>query len=144
MMHSDLDGDDLRYLQCSDFIPGPLMKWAQSRNPFEQRLARNLRPGHWLKLDLETSVRVIATAVYGHHRSQILIFDLYLQGENSSIALISSYAGMTSICADSAGNLLPALRWYRARGEKTLRVAVSAADFFWFPLGPSGGTHKSL
>lgn len=144
MMYSDLDDDDLRYLQGGDFIPGPFGPWIRSSNPFEQRLAKNLRPRQLLLLDLDTMVRVIATAAIERRRSEILIFDLYLQGERPSIAFISSYMGMPSICADSAGNLLPALRWYRARGALTLRVAVCAADLFWFPLMRSGGTHESL
>lgn len=144
MMYNDLDEDDLRYLQNGDFISGPPGPWTRSRNKFEQRLAKNLRPGRMFQLDLETVVRVIGSAALERRRSEILIFDLDLQGGRPAIAFISSYTGMPSICSDSAGNLLPALRWYRARGQLTLRVAVCAGNLFWFPLLRSGGTHKSL
>lgn len=144
MMYNDFDEDDLRYLQNGDFISGQPEPWTRSRNLFEQRLARNLRPGQVFQLDLETVVRVIGTAALERRGSEILIFDLDLQGSNPAITVISSYTGMPSVCSDSAGNLLPALHWYRTRGELTLRVAVCAGNLFWFPLRRSGGTYKSL
>lgn len=143
MMYTDLDDDDLRYLQSGDFVsaqPGP---WVRSANPFEQRLAKNLRVGRCLLLDLETISRIVATAAMERQASEILIFDLELQqGRLCSITVVSFYAGLPSICADVAGNLLPALRWYGSR-QVNIRLAVAASGLFWFPLG-SGGTHESL
>ena len=143
MMYTDLDDDDLRYLQSGAFIsaqPGP---WVRSANPFEQRLAKNLRVGRCLLLDLETIARVVATAALERQASEILIFDLELQqGRLCSITVVSFYAGLPSICADVAGNLLPALRWYCSR-QVSIRLAVTANGLFWFPLG-SAGTHESL
>lgn len=143
MMYTDLDDDDLRYLQSGDFVsaqPGP---WVRSANPFEQRLAKNLRVGRCLLLDLQTIARVVATAALERQASEILIFDLELQQVGlSSITVVSSYIGMASICADTAGSLLPALRWYCSR-EAIIRLAVSGCGLFWFPVG-SGGTHESL
>lgn len=141
MMYSDLDGDDLRYLQSDDFSPGPRGPWIRSENLFEQRLAKNLRAGRRLFLDLDTLARVVATAALLRHRSEILVFDLELQqAERCAITVVTFYAGLPSICADVSGSLLPALRWYCARAE-SIRLAVAASGFFWFPL--PGGTHES-
>lgn len=143
MRYTDLDDDDLRYLQSGDFVsaqPGP---WVRSANPFEQRLAKNLRGGRRLLLDLETIARVVATAALERQASEILIFDLELQQVGlCTITVVSFYAGLPSICADVAGSLLPALRWYCSR-EANIRLAVSGCGLFWFPLR-SGGTHESL
>lgn len=143
MMYTDLDDDDLRYLQSGDFVsaqPGP---WVRSANRFEQMLAANWRVGRCLFLDVETMARVVATSALQRQASEILIFDLDLQrGGLSSITVVSSYIGMPSICADTAGSLLPALRWYCSR-QVNIRLAVTASGLFWFPLG-SAGTHESL
>lgn len=140
MMYTDLDSDDLRYLQSDDFVPGPPGPWIRSANRFEQRLAKNLRAGRRLSLDLETLARVVATAALLHHRS-ILVSDLELQrAERCTITVVSSYVGLPSICADVSGSLLPALRWYCARAE-SIRLAVTGSGFFWFPL--SVGTHEN-
>lgn len=143
MMYTDLDDDDLRYLQSGDFVPGPPGPWVWSTNRFEQRLASNLHIGQRLSLNLETLARVVSTAALQRQASEILIFDLELQRVGlSAITVVSSYIGMPSICADTACSLLPALRWYGARDSK-IRLAVTASGLFWFPLG-SGGTHESL
>ena len=143
MMYTDLDDDDLRYLQSGDFVPGPPGPWVRSANRFEQRLAKNLRGGRCLLLDLGTIARVVATAALERQASEILIFDLELQRVGlSAITVVSSYIGMPSICADTACSLLPALRWYGAR-DSNIRLAVTASGLFWFPLG-SAGTHESL
>ena len=143
MMYTDLDEDDLRYLQSGDFVSAQSGPWIRSANPFEQKLAKNLRVGLCLLLDLETIARVVATAALERQASEILIFDLELQQVGlCTITVVSSYIGMPSICADVAGNLLPALRWYCSR-QVNIRLAVTASGLFWFPLG-SAGTHESL
>lgn len=141
MMYNDLDSDDLRYLQADDFVPGPRGPWVRSQNLFEQRLAKNLRAGRRLFLDLDALARVVATAALLRHRAEILVFDLELQqAERCAITAVTSYAGLPSICADVSGSLLPALRWYCARAA-SIRLAVAASGFFWFPL--PGGTHEN-
>jgi len=142
MMYTDLDSDDLRYLQADDFVPGPRGPWVRSANLFEQRLAKNLRVGRRLLLDLDALTRVVATAALLRHRSEIQVFDLELQQASCAITFVTSYRGMPSICADMAGSLLPALRWYCCRQTSpSLRLAVTGSGFFWFPL-PTG-THKN-
>lgn len=143
MMYTDLDDDDLRYLQSGDFVSAQAGPWARSANRFEQMLASNWRVGRCLFLDVETMARVVATSALQRQASEILIFDLELQrGGLSSITVVSFYAGLPSICADVAGNLLPALQWYCSR-QVNIRLAVSGCGLFWFPRG-SGGTHESL
>lgn len=131
------DDVDLQYLQCPGFQPGNFASFHRPRNAFEQRLAENLRPGLVLVLDLETVVRVLGGAALSA-TGQTFTLDLGLQ--TGHVEVVSRGRSMPSICADDAGNLLPALCWYRARGVQSLRVAVQSPNFFWLPLlvGPTG------
>lgn len=137
----DDDNVDLEYLQCADFEPGNRAPYVRPRNPFEQRLSANLRPGLVLKLDLETAARVMAGAALSAGPGQAVAFDLDLRfGRLEVIAVGSS---MPPICADVAGNLVPALCWYQRSGVQSIYVAVQSPNFFWLPASPvSTGTLK--
>jgi hypothetical protein len=133
-MISALDGDDvdLRYLQSEDFQPGENVPWTWPQNPFEQRLATNLRPGLALVLDLDVVARVLggaALAAPGH----VVTVSLTLEPNCSHIEVMSFVREMLPIYADEAGNLKPALRWYQQHGEPSLRVSVMGPRYFWLP-----------
>jgi hypothetical protein len=48
---------------------------------------------------------------------------------------------MPPMCADDAGNLLPALRWFYVKGELNLRLSVCGKCFFWIHEKETSGTH---
>lgn len=131
-MINDFDEVDLRYLQCGDFVPGTLQAWALPRNPFIARMATNLRPGFSVHMDLESIVGVLSGAAHAMP-GMVINVSLQLQGERAKMVVCSIKHGMPSICADDAGNLLPALCWYRAQGEVFLRISVTTPSFFWLP-----------
>lgn len=133
MMGGQLDDVDLRYLQAEDFKPGRLQKWIRPRNPFVGRLAANLKPGLAVQLDLQTLVDVLGGAVCARQDGVINVC-LQWQGEKVRMEVSSMEPGMPSICADDAGSLLPALKWYRANGVTQLSVSVASPCWFWLPL----------
>lgn len=135
----DDDNVDLEYLQCAEFEPGNFAPYVRPRNPFEQRLSENLRPGLALVLDLETAARVIGGAALKAGPGQAIAFDLDLQ--TGRLEVIARGSSMPSICADHAGSLIPALRWYQRTGVRSIYVAVQSPNYFWFPAVPaSAGT----
>jgi hypothetical protein len=137
----DDDNVDLQYLQCGDFEPGNRSPYLRPRNPFEQRLSANLRPGLVLRLDLETAARVMSGAALSAGSRKAVAFDLDLQSGRFEVIAVGS--SMPPICADVAGNLVPALCWYQRNGFQSIYVAVQSPDLFWLPVSPaSAGTLK--
>ncbi|SEC02827.1 hypothetical protein SAMN05421553_0198 [Pseudomonas anguilliseptica] len=90
-------------------------------------------------IDMETLVRGLGGAALMFPRRAVTV-ELDLQSEPVWVKFVSLTDEMLPICCDDAGSLLPALRWYQCRGERLLRVAVMAPQFFWFPLMGSIGT----
>ncbi len=137
----DDENVDLQYLQCAEFEQGNRSPYVRPRNPFEQRLSANLRPGLVLKLDLETAARVMAGAALSAGPGQAVAFELDLQ--SGWLEVIAVGSSMPPICADVAGNLVPALCWYQRSGFQSIYVAVQQPDLFWLPALPaSTGTLK--
>lgn len=132
MISEYFDEADLRYMQCRDFVPGPLQPWIRPRNPFAVRMAANLRPGFAVKLDLQTLVDVLGGAAHARP-GMVINVSLQLHAEWGHMVICSIEQGMPSICADDAGNLLRALRWYHNHGETWLHVSLIAPSFFWLP-----------
>jgi hypothetical protein len=133
MIGDEFEDVDLRYLQCGDFNPGPLQRWSQPVNPFIARMSANLRPGFSLQLDLPTLVDVLGGAAHARP-GRVINVSLQLKGQRAQMVVCSIEQGMPSICADDAGNLLPALHWYCERGESWLHISVIAPLWFWLPL----------
>lgn len=133
MIRNEFEDVDLRYLQCGDFNPGPIQGWSRPVNPFTARMSANLRPGFSLQLDLLTLVDVLGGAAHARP-GRIINVSLQLQGQRAQMVVCSIEQGMPSICADDAGNLLPALHWYRAKGENWMHISVAAPSLFWLPL----------
>lgn len=139
----DEENVDLQYLQCAEFVPGDFAPYVRPRNPFEQRLSANLRPGLTLELDIETAARVMAGAALIAGSDKAITFDLDLQTGRLEVITVSST--MPSICADHAGSLIPALRWYQHTGVRSIYVAVQAPNYFWLPVAPTPtGTLKRV
>lgn len=139
----DDDNVDLQYLQCADFEHGNRAPYVWPRNPFEQRLSANLRPGLVLKLDIETAARLMAGASLSAGSSQAVAFNFDLQSGRFEVVAVGS--SMPPICADVAGNLVPALCWYQRSGFQSIYVAVQSPNFFWLPVpSTSAGTLKRV
>lgn len=131
---------DLRYLQDFRFVPGALSPWVQPRSRFERRMASNLRPGLVLVLDPGTAARVLGGAALAA-TGEVVTADLHLEHGRVRIEVVSRGRQVPPICADDAGNFLPALRWYEQSGERSLRAAVMGPSFFWLP---SDGTREAV
>lgn len=133
MISDDLDDVDLRYLQCERFIPGALTAWGRPRNLFAARMATNLKPGFVARLSPSSLVDVLGGAAHAMP-GRVISVKLQLQGELIRMIVSSIVKGYPSICADDAGNLLPALHWYSLLGESKLSLSVIAPAWFWLPL----------
>lgn len=136
-MFSELD-TDTRYLEETDLLNRVEFGcWALTGNPFERRLAANLRAGTAAILDWPTLWRVLGTAAATRDRTIFLKIDLHeINGIKHARAFVLGVrrAVMPPITADDAGNLLPALTWY-ARNQPSLVLAVSPDSLFWVMHG---------
>lgn len=130
---------DLRYLQGDGFCPDGLDPWIRPRNLFEQRLAENLRPGLALMIDLDTLVRVMGGAAACAPGRAVTV-DVTLGKGLLRAVVVSRDNELPPIFADTAGNLISALKWYEAKRVGSILVAVRSPGFFWFPRSVSAGT----
>lgn len=131
---------DLRYLQDGDMQFAGFELWQQASNPFERKMAANLRPGMPLNLDLPTLRRFLGAAVVGH--GLVVTVDLFLQPGRVHTQVVSAdSAAVPPISADNCCNFLYALEWFLRHGESRLRLSVCADSFFWIHAIGGVGTH---
>ncbi|MCY1309429.1 hypothetical protein D9M70_595240 [compost metagenome] len=124
----DIDGD-LRYLQEDDAPHAELRSWEMTENPFERKLAANLRPGLALDLDLPALNRLLGSAALLLDRT--VTVDLVLIPGGVRLRVVEVSDALLPMWADCSGNLTYALDWFRKHGEHELRLSVCADAFFW-------------
>lgn len=127
-MPFDIDGD-LRYLQEDDAPQTELRSWELTPNPFERKLAANLRPGLALELDLPALNRLLGSAALLLDRT--VTVDLVLVSGGVRLRVVEVSDALLPMWADCSGNLTYALDWFRKNGEHELRLSVCADSFFW-------------
>ncbi|MDH4610313.1 hypothetical protein [Pseudomonas sp. BN102] len=127
-MTFEIDGD-LRYLQEADAPHSEFRTWELTENPFERKLATNLRPGVSLDLDVPALNRVLGSAALLLDKT--ITVDLVLGPKGIGVRVVEVSDALLPLWADGSGNLTYALNWFRQNGEHALRLSVCADAFFW-------------